>query len=241
FIDGNAHGTNQTYGFFVTADPTANINSPGTADLKYSLDYCSVSLCGIYPALNSERLELSLVSGPVYARFSQQYKVSTVGTNAAFGNATTSETEEKLIDHLFGGRMGLRAKIPCTKRLDLSLSQMVDLFFRSTYFKGEQEINNAAGVTAGPTVFTSYSDTIATRKYDSYFVPRFSTKASLAYNITEWMSVSFFYNFDTWLNLSRIENSVVTADLAAIRNKPTAIEKETVLSHALGGKLTIKF
>jgi hypothetical protein len=55
------------------------------------------------------------------------------------------------------------------------------------------------------------------------------------------MSWNFFYQFNAWLYLSRIQNSIVSANLTELLNGPTAIEAETLRSHLVGGKVTLRF
>lgn len=241
FIDGAPHGITQTYGFFTTANPAVGVDSPGSVDLKYKLNYYSISMNAVINAVNSKCLNLDIVSGPVYARFAQNFEVKTTGTDpAASGIPTTSKTDEELIDHLFGGRLGLRAKTPLSKKMNLSVSQICDLFLRTTYFDGTQEINNASGTT-GTVQFIGIREYINIKKRQTGIVPRFQTNVSLGYDITDWISASLFYNFESWLNLSRIENSIVTANLTALINGPTDLKSENIFSHMIGGRIKIIF
>lgn len=242
FIDGNAHGIRQTYGFFTTSGVGVGVSAPGSVDLKYKLNYYFISINAAIHAINSKCLSLDIVSGPVYARFAQDFEIKTSGTEASgTGRPTTSKTDEKLIDHLLGGRLGARAVIPLSKKLSLSASQICDLFLRTTYFDGTQEINNATGVVNGLIFFTRLTENINIKRRQAGVTPRFQTRVSLDYRITSWISASMFYNFESWLNLSRIENSIVTANLTALINGPTSIKDENISSHEIGGKIKIVF
>lgn len=241
FIDGTPHGRNQTYGFFIASGMGAGNSSPGSVDLKYKLNYYSISINSVIRAVNSKHLNLDIVSGPVYARFAQDFEIRTSGTEASgSGMPTTSDTDEKLIDHLFGGRLGARAIIPLSKKLSLSASQICDLFLRTTYFDGKQEINNASGAT-GLVNFTRLTKDIDIERYQAGITPRFQTRVSMNYEITSCISASIFYNFESWLNLSRVENSIVTANLTALINGPTNIKSDNIASHEIGGKIKIVF
>ena len=209
--------------------------------MTYKFSNMDISLYAGYRLIDSDNLDLYLFAGPAYVNFVQKYTVDTVGENAAFGNDTTSRTFERLDDHLLGGKLGFKGRISFLEKFSASLCQGFGFYTRGSWLHGEQEMQNAAGVGGGLAMFLSLNDRIEITDRDVGFVPQLDTDVALAYDITDWMSLSTYYQFKAWFNLSRIKNPMVTADLLQIESEPTRIEHENIYSHTIGAKIAIKF
>lgn len=243
FIDGGLRGSNLTRGFFLHANAAPTDGTTGSAKLTYKFYTHSIALHASYDCIQSKDAELGFFAGPAYVNFRQNYSLATVGINAQFSNNTTSHTVEKLTDHLFGAHLGVKGKVYLFRKLSLLLRQTFGLYARQSYLRGEQEIINAAGVTGGgAATFLSLNDRIVIHDRETGFVPQFDTDIALTYDINDRVSISAYYQLGVWLNVSRVENAVIAADLTRIlKGGPTRIGQENMSSHAIGGKLSIKF
>lgn len=239
FIDGKPHGSASDFGFFISAATPAGVNAPGTTTLKYNQMYNAISIDAVHQLLRRPNIALDMFGGPAYHLFSQKYNFFTTGTNPVLTNLTTSQTRERLTDHLLGGRLGARAKA-IFKRFSISILQGVDFFFRYSRFRGTQDIVNGSVISGAG--FSSLTERIVAHDRQVGFTPRFDTNVNLSCKITERITVSFFYQFEQWLNLSRIENLIAAANASRLLNGPkTRIKDESLQSHAIGGAITIEF
>ena len=241
FIDGQAHGTAQTFGYFISAGLVAGTNSPADVTLEHETEYASFSIFSRYEMGKQDQLRFYVFGGPTYSHFLQEYLFATSGTNAFSGQQTLSETRETLYDYLFGGRFGVGTVIPVIWRVYLNLEEGIGLFFRHTQMRARQDITNAAGSTGLGAVFTALNEKITVRDRDEGFSPEFQSKVTLGIQPLKHVKAELFYAFDVWFNMSRIRNVLVAANFSSVFEDRTEIKSEHLTEQLLGGRLVIEF
>ncbi|MDD5672138.1 MAG: hypothetical protein PHN49_10910 [Candidatus Omnitrophica bacterium] len=242
FIDGQAHATDQSFGYFVSASPIALQTRASAAKFDYTLHYYDISFRGTYHLLEKNRFRFDLFAGPSFVRFFQDFRLNTWGTNAVNGGPTSSTTDEKLAENLFGGRLGFLGHLELCKKIFLSFEQVFGGFLNAGRLTASQEIVHGSGMMGGGFNFADLNERISMRDSDSKYTSHFSSQIELGYKMTRWATLSFFYQFDQWLWLSGIENPVVSADLKTVQNSETNIqEHENLGTHMIGGKVVFSF
>ncbi|MFH1800085.1 MAG: hypothetical protein ABH891_04465 [Candidatus Omnitrophota bacterium] len=246
FIDGRAHGTSQTFGYFLSAGTPAGANAPATASLDYYFSYYQIAAHASYHMIDQGPFKMDFVGGPSYHHFFQKNLFRTRGMNSSIGRDTWSETNERLYDHLWGGQLGVRGRTALYKKIVASFEQMFGMFYRYSSLRAKQNINHGEGNTGAPfpapVRFNDLTEGITLHDSDSAFAPQFSSRIELGYEVTRSMSLTFFYQYDLWLHMSRVENPVVSADLTSLHNGATRIrDDEDLASHMIGGKLSLRF
>lgn len=222
----------------------ANINSPGSYNFEYDMDSFSANIVGVYDLINDNDFRISVFGGPSWMRFSQRYKVNTSGTITGIGT-TTSMTNEKLIDDLWGTRLGIKGEKKITDKFSISVSGMGDLFYRRSEFKGTQDFSNA--ITADSVFILSTESTSLGKKLkDNGFTPHLTSEIDVSYQLFPNVTVSAFYQFDFWWNLTRINNPTVGINFSSFPfllpgSGPVTIEEEDVSSQTFGGKVIMLF
>lgn len=241
FIDDNYLPTAK--GFIVGA-PLAGNSALSSFSLKYDFSYTSYRLNLAKKILDEKSHSIDLFAGPVYSRFTQHYRVSTVGTcpldfiAPADDTFTTSFTSERLIDNLYGGSLGLRGKIRLCREVSIYFDEMADLFYRNSTLKATQDISNATNMII---LANSFNGTITKAERDEGLVPHFASKIGLRYDIRRNISLNLFYQFDMWSDLTRIENPRVTADTLTSSGPVHIADNEHIISNAIGGSLLFEF
>jgi len=218
FIDGKAHATGQTFGYFISASPIAGQTRPSTLKLDYRLNYYDISFFGTYHWLQKKRFRFDLLGGPSFSRFSQDFRVNSWGINAVTGGPTSSSVKEELKENLFGGYFGFQGNLKLCKKLFFSFKQLFGGFLNSGKLNASQDIVHGSGNAGGGVTFSNLNERITVRDSDCRFTSRFSSLVALDYTMTKRTTLSFFYRFDQWLRLSSVENPVVSADLRTVHN-----------------------
>lgn len=233
------------YGFVLSGDPSGTTpNVPGTAKFTYHLQYDAIQLTPRYRVVEKPSASLHFYAGPSFAYFNQDYKVDTIGQNAAFpfltANPTAlSTTYEKLKDFLYGGRLGAEGKWNFFKGFFVNINQAFDLFFRQSRLWGAQDMNNVPSGSNVGAVFTTSRQTIRDTAFG--FTPHMESKFELGYIFNKNFVAKIFYQFDGWLNLSRVQNSVISSNSVFLLEGPTRIESENSCAQYIGGSLTVNF
>lgn len=245
FIDGRAHGTSQTFGYFLSTGTPAGVNAPATASLDYYFSYYQIAAHASYHMIKQGPFKMDLVGGPSYHHFFQKNLFRTRGMNSSIGRDTWSEINEKLYDHLWGGQLGVRGQTALYKKIFASFEQMFGMFYRHSSLRAKQNINHGEGNTGAPfpapVRFNDLTESITLHDSDSGFAPQFSSRIELGYEVTRSMSLTFFYQYDLWLHMSRVENPVVSADLTSSNGATRIRDDEDIASHMIGGKLSLRF
>ena len=241
FIDGQAHGTSRTFGYFVSAATVAGQSRPGIAALDYRLMAFEIPFYAVRSLWNRGKFRSHFFAGPVYSLFSQKLRVNTSGTNAITGGSTSSETTEKLTESLFGARLGLRGIFSLPAGFFLRFEQTSGLFVSRGRLSAEQEITQGSGNAGGGVTFSNLNETITTRDTNISQVPHFSTSVETGRHFGERVTLIFFGQFEQWLNLSRIENPIVSATLRCLVNGPALLRRdENLHAFSLGGKIVVE-
>ena len=232
YID-NAYGT----GIAIAAGD-GDENHTGTVTLKYELNHYSIRLNALRDILDDNKFALSLFAGPVYSRFSQYYGISTQGENMS-GDGCSSYTSEKLNDYLFGGNLGLKGGMRLFKNCRIDISETFDLFYYHSRLKARQDFNSC--LIDDGIALADVDGSIDMRDVYNGFVPHFASNIDITYDITKNVSISMFYQFDYWARLAHIVNPVVSGQLLSQNGSIHIAAEEDILSHAIGGSVSVRF
>lgn len=235
FIDTN-FGT-LSKGFLITAAVVEGANAPGNLTLKYDLEYGCCRINAVNKYYREDGYNLDLFLGPVYANFSQYYKVDTFGTNAwsDSGGMTTSSTSENLEDNLYGIHLGFRQNKRFWDKFAFECSGLADFFYRRSELDGTQNIINGANDDS-----YTFDATLKISRRDCGFASHLLSNFALFYYIKANTAIKFFYQFDFWNNLARICNPKISGSLTVVDNN-THLTKENVFSNSVGMAVTIGF
>lgn len=241
FIDGQPHGTAQTFGYFLSAGPVAGQSRPGSVSLDYRSMNFEIPFYAVHPLWERGRFVSQFFAGPVYSRFSQRFLVHTSGTNSTTGGETSSKITEKMTENLFGARMGLRGNLRLPSNIFFNLEQSSGFFVSRGRLTAAQEITRGSGNSGGGATYGNLNETITTRDTEISPVAHFLTLVETGCHIGERMTLIFFAQFEEWFNLSRIENPIVSANLRSILNGPAQLKSDENLHVlSLGGEVVVE-
>ena len=209
----------------------------GMCTLQYDFTYMAGRMHASYEFMNNDRFTLNAFIGPAYARFYQKYKISTFGYNINDDSETTSYTDEKLTDNLFGASVGLAGNIKLYKKLSLNFKEMFELFCRTSQLRATQDFNNVL-VLEGPDFFY---ETLGENDSDVGITPHFLSRTELVYDLTKDISISCYYDFDLWTGLSRVVNPIIEMNTASHADSVHISAEEQIVSHAIGAKAVYRF
>lgn len=232
FIDEN-HGTLGN-GFALNLDPAL---SPGSYTFEYDMNSYSANILSVYDLHYDNGFTMTFVGGPSWMRFSQRYKVDTSGRPIFIPGSTTSTTEERLIDDLWGVRLGVEGRKKFGDRFSIALSGMGDFFYRYSKFKGTQDYNNAL------TSDGLQSASLEKKLTDTGFTPHLTSEIDFSYRIFPTVTLSLFYQFDYWWNLTHINNPTINYSVGFFLpgSGPITIEEENVSAQSFGGEVIVIF